>query len=882
MSLTFPREDGVLELVWRQKAEVRMAAGQGDPGACPGPRLRMKRLSAPNRHCFPTRVRWGLLTTILILLPTAGAALADEAEEERSAPETAQGEEAAAAVATPATPARSERDAIIERLRCGDVDPTECFIPEPVFAEGDLAPAYVDPDGNPVGFNENTIDTLLKQVGQGFAEAEEQRVVEAASELSERRYSELQFFGVTDHHVDPPYDYYRDPVKSITRVPMLHLDEVDPRDFDIPLVVNDRVQDWMVYFLTRGRKHFTKWIGRKQRYEPFIVEQLEERGMPRDLLYQSMIESGFSPYAYSWAKAAGIWQFIPSTGRRYGMTIDWWVDQRRDPYVATAAALDYLEYLYGLFGDWHLASAAYNAGEGKIGKAIEKYGTRNFWELCQGDYLKPETKDYVPKIIAAAILSKYAERYGLLADVPEWYDEWEFELVTVPEATDVGVIAEITGATEEEILEMNPSLRRWCTPPDTDDFSVRIPVGQADTFHAKLEQIPEEQRLTFKRYQVQRGDTLSKIAAYYGVSVDAIVKMNNIRNVNSISVGTYYVIPVRPDKAGTKDVIHTVEKGESLGALANRYGVTVGQIKEWNELDGDVIQPGQALKMSLGATSGGGVTTETVKADTAVAEKDEAEKDEAKKVEAQEDEGDAVAEGENENEIEDEDENENVAEGEGEPENDSSNETKGDAIAATESAVEPKQEPVKKVAAAMIEKPKIAPPPPPPPLPAPKGDKLVHEVRKGESLSVLAMQYDVTTKKIQRWNRLRGDTIYVGQTLTIHPGPESKVKKLTHTVASGDTLWEIAHDNGVSVADLKKWNELGRDTIRIGQELTVYTGLSGTDPTPRSRTVTHKVQSGETLWDIARRYNVSVDAIKKWNGLRRDTVYIGQSLTLQL
>ena len=705
--------------------------------------------------------------------------------------------------------------------------------------------AYVDPDGNPVPVNEATIELMLEVVGHSVRVDEAEMVADGGTELTDNRYTELQFFGVDDHFVDPPFEYYENPVKSITRAPMLYLDQIDPSDFDIPLVVNDRVQDWMVYFLTRGRKHFTKWLGRKQRYETLIVGTLAERDMPRDLIYQSMIESGFSPYAYSWAKAAGIWQFIPSTGRRFGMSIDWWVDQRRDPYVATVGALDYLEYLYGLFGDWHLASAAYNAGEGKIGRAIQRYETRDFWEICQGDYLKQETKDYVPKVIAAAILGKYAERYGLLEDVVEWHDPWEFEVVTVPEATDVGLIAEITGTTEEVILEMNPALRRWCTPPEHDAWDVRIPVGTAEGFHEALAAIPAADRLTFKRYQVRKGDTLSKIAARYGVSVSSVLKLNSIRNANRISVGLYLVIPVRADVKRSRDLVHIVERGDTLAKIAPRYGATVREIQEWNSLSGTTIQIGQQLKVQL-ATAG----TPTATEGTAVAA---ATPPAAASGDADASPGDAVAD----------------AADTPTPARDTTNTN----AEPTEEVAEAQPSRIEKRAAQRQSRAGRS---------KPAGESMVHSVAGGDTLSALASHYDVRVDDLMSWNSLGNHLIYVGQKLTVYPGPRSSTRKVAYRVKKGDTLWEIAQSHGVSVSDLKEWNGIGRrNTINIGQKLTIYSGGGSSSAPRRARTVTHDVSSGETLWAIARKYDVSVDALKKWNRLRSDTVYIGQSIKIK-
>ena len=775
---------------------------------------------------------------------TTGAGAAPGASSDEDPPPTDSSDDARPSTST------SERDAIIQRLRCEGVDPADCLIPDPLFGGTEMPVAYVDPDGNPVPVNEATIELMLEAVGHSLRTDEAEMVADGGSELTDNRYTELQFFGVDDHFVDPPFEYYENPVKSITRAPMLYLDQIDPSDFDIPLVVNDRVQDWMVYFLTRGRKHFTKWLGRKQRYEALIVGTLAERDMPRDLIYQSMIESGFSPYAYSWAKAAGIWQFIPSTGRRYGMAIDWWVDQRRDPYVATGAALDYLEYLYGLFGDWHLASAAYNAGEGKIGRAIQRYETRDFWKLCQGDYLKQETKDYVPKVIAAAILGKYAERYGLLEDVAEWHDPWEFEVVSVPEATDVGLIAEITGTTEEVILEMNPALRRWCTPPEHDAWDVRIPVGAAEGFHDALAAIPPEDRLTFKRYKVSKGDTLSKIAAKYGVSVSSILKLNSIRNANRISVGLYLVIPVRADVLRSRDLTHTVERGDTLAMIAPRYGATVRELQEWNGLSGTTIQIGQQLKVQL-ATAGTPPATEG----TAVA----AEEPPAA--------GDGDAAASSDDAIVD------AADVAGEDSGATSAEATITKAAATETVAEAQPSRAEKRAEQRQSRPGRS---------QPKGESMVHSVAGGDTLSALASHYDVQVDELMSWNSLGNHLIYVGQKLTVYPGPRSSTRKVAYRVKKGDTLWEIARDHGVSVSELKEWNGIGRrNTISIGQKLTIYSGSGSSRAPARARNVTHDVRSGETLWEIARKYGVSVDALKKWNRLRNDTVYIGQSLKIK-
>ncbi len=776
------------------------------------------------------------VAVLSVLLTTCTGARAATGASSGDPPDAAQ---PAADTADTADSGESEREAILRRLRDARTPVGEHQVTPGEDEDAAVAefPRLVV-TGMPA-VTDTTIELMLQALAA-------QRDAQEAERARLAARSELTFFGVTDHFRDPHWAYYQDPVQSVQRAPMLMIDQVDPGDFDYPIVVTDRVEDWMVYFLTRGRKHYTKWLGRKQRYEPFISEQLAAAGMPQDLIYQSMIESGFSPYAYSWAKAAGIWQFIPSTGRRYHMQIDWWVDQRRDPYIATGGAIGYLEYLYGLFGDWQLASSAYNAGEGKIGRAISRYDTRNFFELCQGDYLKPETKDYVPKIIAAAILGHYPDRYGLTEEVPEWFEPWEFETVTVPEATDMGIVAEITGTTEEALLEMNPSLRRWCTPPGAESFDIRVPVGAADGFHEALAAVPEDQRLTFKRYKVARGDTLGVIAGRYGVSVSSIMELNTIRNPNRISVGQYLVIPLRGTSTRTRDLLHTVERGETLARLAARYGASVSQLREWNDLSGSTIYIGQHLTVQQGKQPEAEADTGTAIAEASTEPKAEA------TTEPTPDEGDAVADAATDEATK----QAPVATAEPEP------------VQVAEATAEPPKKEKKKRQQRRKK----------------RGEDLVHKVISGDTLGALAGHYDVSVTDLMGWNSLANHLIYVGQKLTVYPGPESATRRVTHKVRRGDTLWEIARAHSVSVAQLQEWNGMGGgSTIRTGQKLTIYSnsGSASTSRT-RNRTVTHQVERGETLWEIARRYEVSVDALKKWNRLSRDTVYIGQTLTVKL
>jgi len=230
--------------------------------------------------------------------------------------------------------------------------------------------------------------------------------------------------------------------------------------YDIPVELNDAVVAYIRFFPDDARIHFTKWLARSTRFMPMMRSLLERQGLPLDLVYLSMIESGFSTYAYSFAKAAGLWQFVVGTSSRYGLHTDFWVDERRDPMKATLAAARYLKDLKDRFhGDWYLAWAGYNAGEGKVDRAIRRESTRDFWRMMsKGRTLRAETKHYVPKLIAAALIAKHPERFGFKVD---YEAPWDADEVFIPDATDLHVLAKTAGITIDQLRDLNPELRRF-------------------------------------------------------------------------------------------------------------------------------------------------------------------------------------------------------------------------------------------------------------------------------------------------------------------------------------------------------------------------------------------------------------------------------------
>jgi membrane-bound lytic murein transglycosylase D len=317
-------------------------------------------------------------------------------------------------------------------------------------------------------------------------------------------------------------------------------------EFDIPIVINGRVEQYIQYFQTTLRGKFITWLSRSEKYIPFMKNLLKEHGLPEDLVYMSLIESGFNPYAYSRAKAVGLWQFISMTGKRYGLRVNWWVDERRDPEKSTIAAAKYLKDLYDLFACWYLAAAGYNAGEYKIIRAIKRYRTEDFWKLTNQRYLKRETKDYVPQMIAAALIAKDPEKYGFI-DI-EYQEPLRYEKVKVPELTDLCLIAKACGTSLEEIKDLNPELRRGVTPPNENEYEIKIPFGKEDLFLKNFEALQPLEKFQFKTHLVKKGEALKGIAKQYRVDLEPLLEINHLNKTSSISKGMTLLIPISKDE----------------------------------------------------------------------------------------------------------------------------------------------------------------------------------------------------------------------------------------------------------------------------------------------------------------------------------------------
>lgn len=382
----------------------------------------------------------------------------------------------------------------------------------------------------------------------------------------------------------------------------------------IPRVLNRRVTQQINLFLKdRSLGILKAAYQRSGRYTPMIREELAAKGLPPEIQWLPIVESGFKPRAFSWAAAAGMWQFIYDTGKRYGLQRSGWVDDRFDPIKATPAALAYLSDLYTMFDDWFLAMAAYNCGEYRVLREINRTGNRDYWKMR----LPRETRNYVPKFLAVLHIIENAEKYGV--ELPDTQDPFLFEEVRLDRSVALQHVADLLAMPQDDLKALNTDIRYGVTPPT--GFSLRVPLGAGSTLLGSLDELPES---NFKpppevrRYRVRRGDTLGHIARRFRTSVSRLRSMNRIRG-SLIRVGQLLRVPGRnyggqqwagqtasygtPRDAAT----HTVRRGDSLTRIARYYGTSVVALKLANGLRGDIIHPGQVLRLS-GNGSGRGTS----------------------------------------------------------------------------------------------------------------------------------------------------------------------------------------------------------------------------------------------------------------------------------
>ncbi|MGL1901874.1 MAG: LysM peptidoglycan-binding domain-containing protein [Fibrobacterales bacterium] len=580
-----------------------------------------------------------------------------------------------------------------------------------------------------------------------------------------------------------------------------HLDSLDHSVFDIPIVINERVIRELKYLSTVVPTFMEGSLGRMAQFEGMIKTKLKAAEMPTDIIYQSLIESGFKVKAYSSASASGIWQFIRATGRRYDLKSDYWFDGRRNPERATDGAIRYLTRLHNEFGDWYLAFAAYNCGETRVRRLIRKHGTRDYWELP----LPRETKRYVPRIIAAAIIGHYPEQFGITNIVPVVRPETE--TVVVKHCISLDVAAKMIHVSDSIMRKINPEVRRWCTPPNVRTYNLRVPKGTSAAFMDAYTKMDKSKLVKWVRHRVAWGESLGIIARKYGVTVRALKSSNNIRGSN-IWARQMLVIPLSENKyakvskkTGKKSVkksskkrskksvasskgsskSYRVKSGDNLYTIARKFGVSLKELLSWNKLaHKSVLHVGQKLKLYgvegvdnrvIEPKEGkGAYVLHSVKSGESlytIANKYGVTLAQLKKL-------------------------------------NSLNRSRiypGQKLKVTpvsQAKVVPKKK--SKVAKkSTIKK---------------SSSKIRHRVRGGESIYKIALKYNVTVNDIKVWNRMKGSRIYPGQKLIIHTAQNSSGDTGSHyIVRSGDSLWSIAKKYSISIQKLKLLNNIGNRIV---------------------------------------------------------------------
>lgn len=588
-----------------------------------------------------------------------------------------------------------------------------------------------------------------------------------------------------------------------------------PDELSIPLPENKYVQKnikWLTQ--TKAKKFFSKWLERSGKWFPMMKKIAEEEGVPLEIVYLSMIESALDPNAVSRAKAVGLWQFMKPTGMDFGLNANgsYWIDERRDPLKATRAAMQYLKELYNEFGDWHLALASYNCGQGRVRRAIRRSGKKNpnYWDIRRR--LPKETRYYVPLYIATATIAMNPEKYGFDIDKLELEEEFDYETFTLFEPVNIDVLAKCAGVSEEELRSLNPELIKSCTPPDLESYEIRIPKGSKEDFAERFENLDQEQKQPWVVHNVQRYESLNKISRKYGVTKKDIVELNDLRSTRSrlkvgqelklpISAKEYNQINIAANRSGSyfpmdgsQDIVHVVRRGESLYSISRRYGVSINHIRNMNGMPRwkDNLRIGQRLL---------------------IAEKVE-DKNEDKFTGSPIIVRHTVKRGESLGRIADD------------------YATSLDDIKEMNRLSDNKIYPGQLLKIKTYDNTAIAKKEK---TPTRTNDIKYHKVRRGETISTIAAKYGMRESELRAINRgkIRGNTIYSGSLLKVSPeyfgkgssqAAPSDIKRAPkyYRIKRGETLAIIARKFGVSLSKLRSLNpRLNPRRIQIGQKIRV-------------------------------------------------------------